>query len=188
MKVVTLMGGARRKGNTAAVAGRVNEELESLGHEVETIYLQGKDIRGCLACGKCKDGAVTTDCVQQDDAIEILEKMVRAELVLFASPLYFWGVAGPLKTLIDRTYSFYVNYHKPDHASLVEGQRQAILVTGGGPYENNVEATFTAFGRLQGPHKALNVGEMYVGRCSSPDNLSNETMEDAVAFAQKITA
>ncbi len=187
MKVLTLMGGARRKGNTAAVTAKVIEELNSLGHEVEVEYLQGKDIRGCLACMKCKDDMENVGCIQKDDAIGLLEKMVDAELVLFTSPLYFWGVAGPLKTFIDRTFSLYVNYHKPDHASLVEGQRQALLVIGGGPYENNVEATFTAFGRLQNPHMAINGGEMYVGGCSTPDNLDEVTMENAVAFARKIS-
>lgn len=187
MKVLTLMGGARKKGNTAAVTARVVEELEALGHDVEIEYLQNKEIKGCLACMKCKDDADMVGCVQKDDALGLLEKMAAANLVLFTSPLYFWGLAGPLKTFIDRTFSLYVNYHKPDHASLVEGQRQALLVTGGGPYENNVEATFTAFGRLQNPHKAVNAGEMYVGGCSTPDKLEAITMENAVSFARKIS-
>lgn len=188
MRVLTLMGGARKAGNTATVTNKVIEELESKGHEVEKIYLQTKNIRGCLACGKCKEGIETVGCVQQDDAIEILEKMAEAELVLFTSPLYFWGVSGPLKTLIDRTFSFYVNYHKPDHGSMVEGQRQALLITGGSTYDNNAEAAFTAFGRLQSPHKAVNAGEFYVGSCSTPDKLSEDTFAEAVKFANKIVS
>lgn len=188
MKVLMLMGGARKTGNTATVAGWVADELQVLGHNVETVFLQNKDIKGCLACGKCKEDLENVACIQKDDANEILDQMVQADLVLFTSPLYFWGVAGPLKTLIDRTFSFYVDYHQPSHASLVDGQRQAMLVTGGGPYENNVEASFTAFGRLQNPHRAVNAGELYIGRCSLPENLPPEVKEQAVEFARKIVA
>ena len=187
MKILVLMGGARRKGNTVAVTSWVIEELQKLDHDIEQVYLQQLDIKGCLACMKCKDDAASIGCVQNDDAIAILEKMAEAELVLFTSPLYFWGLAGPLKTLIDRTYSLYVNYHKPDHASLVEGQRQALLVTGAGPYLNNAEATFTAFARLQRPHMSINAGEMYVGACTTPEQLPEQTKNEAVAFARKIS-
>lgn len=186
MKVLTLQGSARKKGNTAKVLGWVEAELSSMGHEVESVYLHDRDIKGCLACGKCKEKPGEVGCIQKDDALGILQSMVEADLVVFASPLYFWGLAGPLKTLIDRTYSFYIDYHQPTHASLVEGQRQALLVTGGGPFESNAEPVFTAFGRLQNPHKAVKAGELYIGRCGVPDNMEKSVKEQAVAFARDI--
>lgn len=186
MKIIVLYGGARKKGNTATAAGWVEEELSSMGHEVEAIYLCEKEIKPCLACGKCKESLDRVGCIQKDDAAEILDTMVKADAVLLTSPLYFWGVAGPLKTFIDRTFSLYTDYHQPSHASLVEGQRQALLVTGGGFYENNAEPTFTAFGRLQGPHKAVNVGELFLPKCSTPDNFDDATREQVIAFARGI--
>ena len=186
MKVLTLQGGARKKGNTATILGWIEAELINLGHEVESVRLQNKDIKGCLACGKCKQKPEEVGCIQKDDALDILQAMVEADLVVFTSPLYFWGLAGPLKTLIDRTYSLYIDYHQPTHASLVEGQRQALLVTGGGPYENNAEPVSTAFERLQKPHKAIKAGELYIGRCSAPENLENSVKEQAVDFARQI--
>lgn len=186
MKIVALQGSPRKKGNTAKVISWVEEELLSLGHEFESIYLNGKNIKGCLACGKCKESRDSIGCIQKDDAPEILEKMVQADLVIFASPLYFWGVTAQLKTIIDRTYSLYVDYHQPGHASLVAGKRQALLVTGGGPFENNAEAAFTAFGRLQKPHMTINAGELFVGPCSTPDAMGDSIKEQAVAFAHKI--
>lgn len=188
MKVLTLQGGARKKGNTATALGWVETELKEMGHEVDSIYLHSKNIKGCLACGKCKDDADNIACIQKDDAIEILEKMVQADLVLFTSPLYFWGVTGPLKTLIDRTYSLYVNLHKPDHKSLVKGQRQALLVTGAGPYDNNADLVFVAFDRLGRAHLSVNTGELFLDACTSPDNMGADVKEKLVAFAQKIVA
>ena len=186
MKVIALQGSPRKKGNTARVLEWVKEELISSGHEFESIYLNSKNIHGCLACGKCKDLPDEIGCVQKDDAIEILEKMVKANLVIFASPLYFWGVTAQLKAIIDRTYSLYVNYHQPDHASLVQGQRQALLSTGGGPYENNAEPVFTAFRRLQNPHKAVNAGELFIGKCTTPEDMDDDVKTRAVEFAKKI--
>ncbi len=186
MKILMLHGGARKKGNTATAAGWMEEEFISAGHEVESISLFDKDINGCLACAKCKDIPDKVGCIQKDDAAEILDKMVAADLVVFTSPLYFWGLAGPLKTFIDRTYSLYIDYHKPTHTSLVEGQRQALLVTGAGPYENNAEPVFTAFNRLQSPHKAVKAGELYLGRCTTPDNFDAATREQVLDFAREI--
>jgi multimeric flavodoxin WrbA len=187
MKIIALQGSPRKKGNTAKVLSWVEETLVGLGHDVESIFLNSKTLKGCLACGKCKEKPDTVGCIQKDDIPEILVKMTKAELVIFASPLYFWGVSAQLKTVIDRTYSLYVDYHQPGHASLVDGQRQALLVTGAGPYENNAEAAFTAFGRIQSPHKAVNAGELFIGSCSTPDKLDDSIKDKAVAFAQKIT-
>ncbi|SDP36601.1 flavodoxin family protein [Desulforhopalus singaporensis] len=186
MKVLTLQGGARKNGNTATVLGWIEEELKRLGHEITSLTLHDKDIRGCLACTKCKKTTDAVGCVQLDDAPAILDDMVKADLVLFTSPLYFWGLAGPLKTFIDRTYSLYTNYHQPDHDSLVKGQRQGLLVTGAGPFENNAEPVFTAFGRMQKPHMAVNAGELYIGSCSTPDKLTEENRKQAIDFARSL--
>jgi len=62
-----------------------------------------------------------------------------------------------------------------------------MLATGGGPFENNAEPTFTAFGRLQKPHMAVNAGELYIGSCTTPENMDSGIREKAVAFARKIT-
>ncbi len=186
MKIIALQGSPRKKGNTAKVLGLVQDEVESSGNEFESIYLTSKKINGCLACAKCKDFPDSIGCVQKDDGIEILEKMVKADLVIFTSPLYFWGVTAQLKAIIDRTYSLYTMYHQPNHTSLVDGQRQALLATGGGPYENNAEPVFTAFRRLQNPHKAVNAGELYIGKCTTPDDMDDSIKAQAIEFAKKI--
>ncbi|NOX33790.1 MAG: flavodoxin family protein [Deltaproteobacteria bacterium] len=188
MKITILQGSARKKGNTARVAGWVEEELAAQGHEVDLVYLNSHNLNGCLGCAKCKEKPDTIGCVQKDDISEILEKMVNSKLVIFASPLYFWGVTSQIKTVIDRTYSLYTNYHQPGHASLIAGQRQALLVTGAGPYENNAEGVFTAFKRMQNPHMAVNAGELYIGLCTTPDNLDESAQHKAVEFAKEIVS
>jgi len=185
MKIIGLQGSARKKGNTAKALCWVEEELTGLDHEMETIYLTAKNLKGCLGCAACKKTSEKVGCVQKDDIPEILEKMVNADAVIFASPLYFWGVTAQLKAVIDRTYSLYTGYHQPDHASLVADQRQALLMTGAGPWDNNAEAAFTAFSRIKNPHKSLHPGDLFLGGCTTPDQMDDTVKNKVITFAQK---
>ncbi len=188
MRVTILQGSARKKGNTAKVLSWVEEELTGMGHEVDSIYLHSKNLKGCMGCGKCKKHTDTIGCVQKDDVLDILENMINSQLVIFSAPLYFWGVSAQLKAVIDRTYSLYTNANEPNHASLVDGQRQALIVTGAGAYEDNAEGMVTAFGRMQKYHKAINAGELFIGSCTTPDALGDSVQQQAVEFARKIVS
>lgn len=184
MKIITLLGSARKTGNTATVLAWVEEELDSQGHTFERIYLNDKTIGGCLGCGKCKEKTDCIGCVQQDDAIGIMEKMIHADAVLFSSPVYFWGFTAQIKRLIDRNYALVTNYHQPDHASLMQGKRIGLLVTGGGPYENNAEGMFTAFDRFAGFLLADKADPLFVGGCTVPAELPESVRDKAVKLAR----
>jgi multimeric flavodoxin WrbA len=186
MQITTLLGSAKKKGNTATVLGWVEEELQSMGHDVERIYLNNKSIRGCLGCAKCRENPDEIACVQNDDAIDIMEQMISSEVILYASPIYFWGFSAQIKALIDRGYSLVTNYHKPGHTSLMEGKRIGLLVTGGGAYKENAEGMFTAFDRMVGFFLAKKSGELYVGECSEPAALSEEVRSKALKLARSL--
>ena len=186
LKIITLLGSARKKGNTATVLGWVEEELRSLGHDVERIYLNNKSMGGCQGCAKCRENPDEIACIQNDDAIAIMKQMISSEALLFASPIYFWGFSSQIKTLIDRGYSLVTNYHKPGHTSLLEGKRIGLLVTGGGAYKENAEAMFTAFDRIVDFFLARKSGELYVGECSVPAALSEEVKKKAQKLARSM--
>jgi multimeric flavodoxin WrbA len=186
MQITTLLGSAKKKGNTATVLGWVEEELKAAGHDVERIYLNNKSIGGCLGCAKCRENPAEIACVQNDDAIDIMEQMIASEAVLFATPIYFWGFPAQIKTLIDRGYSLVSNYHKPGHTSLLEGKRLGLLVTGADPYEENAEGMFTTFDRLVDYYLARKSGELYVGECSVPAELPDEIKDNASKLARSL--
>ena len=140
-----------------------------------------------MGCKTCKETPDAVGWAQKDDVPEILEKMTGAEAVLFSSPLYFWGLNAQLKAIIDRTYSLYTNANLPDHKSLVEGQRQALLVTGAASWDDNAEGAFTAFARMQKYHKAVFAGELYIGECTTPDEMDQSVRDRAIEFARKLT-
>ena len=180
MQITTLLGSARKKGNTATVLGLVEEELKSLGHNLERIYLNNKTIGGCLGCNKCLENPDEIACVQKDDAIDIMEQMIASEVILYAAPIYFWGFPGPIKALIDRGYSLVTNYHKPGWTSLLEGKRMGLLVTGEVSYEQNAEGMFTAFDRIVDYYQAQKAGELYIGGCSVVGYALPEGIKDKV--------
>ena len=186
MQITTLLGSARKKGNTATVLGWVEDELKSLGHEVERIYLSNKSIGGCLGCDKCGENSAEIACVQKDDAIDIMEKMIASEAILYASPIYFWGFTAQIKALIDRGYSLVTNYHKPGWTSLLEGKRIGLLVTGADPYEENAEGMFTTFDRVVDYYLAKKSGELYVGECSVPAELPEKVKNNALKLARSL--
>ena len=186
MRITTLLGSAKKKGNTATVMGWVEEELQAAGHTVERVYLHNKAINGCMGCAKCRDYPEKIACVQKDDAINILEQMIASDGVLFASPIYFWGFSAQIKALIDRGYALVTNYHKPNQTSLMKGRRVGLLVTGADEYENNAEAMFTAFDRIVGFLMAEKVGELYVGNCNTPADLSDGVREKAKDLARSL--
>ena len=71
------------------------------GHRAEKIFLADKTIHYCTGCGACANA--TRPCVQKDDVAEILEKMVEADVIVLATPVYFYTMCAQLKTLIDRS-------------------------------------------------------------------------------------
>lgn len=186
MQITSLLGSAKKKGNTATVLGWVENELQSLGHDVERIYLNNKSIGGCLGCAKCRENPAEIACVQKDDAIDIMEQMISSDVILFASPIYFWSFSAQIKALIDRGYSLVTNYHKPGHTSLLKGKRIGLLVTGADAYEDNAEGMFIAFDRIVDFFLAQKTGELYVGECSVPADLSEEVKEKALELARSL--
>ena len=186
MQITTLLGSAKKKGNTATVLGWAEEELKSLEHNVERIYLNNKSIGGCLGCAKCREYPDEIACVQKDDAIAIMEQMISSDAVLFASPIYFWGFSAQIKALIDRGYSLVTNFHKPGHTSLMSGKRIGLLITGADAYEDNAEGIFTAFDRIVDFMLARKTGELYVGECTVPSELPEEVKYQAIELARSL--
>lgn len=101
-QVVILAGSPRKGGNSDALCEQFRKGCEEAGHSVTKIYLQDKQIHFCKACYACRKTGI---CVQQDDVFDILQAMCRADVIVLATPVYFYSMAGQVKTLIDRCLS-----------------------------------------------------------------------------------
>ncbi|MBN1772038.1 MAG: flavodoxin family protein [Deltaproteobacteria bacterium] len=102
MKVVAFNGSPRREGNTFLLLRTVLEEVEKAGATTEVVQLAGRNLRGCTACGKCKQNKDRRCSVTQDDLNACLEKMLAADAILLGSPVYFTDLTPSMKALIDR--------------------------------------------------------------------------------------
>ncbi|MBN2087976.1 flavodoxin family protein [candidate division KSB1 bacterium] len=103
MKVIAFNGSARHDGNTAILIKHVFSELEKANIETELVQLGGKILRGCTACTQCYRLKNHRCSVTTDDLNLHLEKMIAADGIILASPVYFTDVTAEMKALIDRT-------------------------------------------------------------------------------------
>ena len=104
MDILILNGSPRSRGNTAAMVAAFREGAQGKGHKVTVINVCKKQIAGCLGCEYChtKGNGV---CKQKDDMQEVYTALETAEMLVLASPIYFFGMTGQLDCAIHRTYA-----------------------------------------------------------------------------------
>ena len=104
-KVLIISASPRKNGNSETLCDEFLKGAVEAGHDVEKVSLANKKIGFCTGCYACTKLGI---CVQDDDVQDILDKLVKAEVVLIATPVYFYTMNGQLKTLIDRTVPLYM--------------------------------------------------------------------------------
>ena len=111
-KTVVISTSLRAGSNSDMLAEKFAEGAKASGHDVEKISLRGKDIKFCVGCLSCqKTGA----CVFHDDVPAIMEKVLNADVVCWATPIYYYEMSGQMKTLLDRANALYgTDYHFRD--------------------------------------------------------------------------
>lgn len=115
-KVLVLSASFRKHGNSDMLCDRFIQGAREAGNEVEKIYVSDMRIGYCRGCGVCNR---THKCVQNDDMAAVLDKMVAADVIVMATPVYFYSMNGQLKTLIDRTVPRYEEIRGKDFYYIV---------------------------------------------------------------------
>ena len=103
-KIVILNGSPHVEGNTAVLIDAFSKGAESAGNTVTSFFLDGMNINGCKGCRKGK-GMVQSPCEQKDDMDKIYPAYIEADVVVLASPLYYWNLSGQLRTAFDRLFA-----------------------------------------------------------------------------------
>lgn len=109
--VLIISASPRKNGNSDILCDRFAEGAAESGHKVEKIFLAAENIGYCRGCGVCNS---THKCVQKDDMAEILDKMAAADVIVLATPVYFYTMDGQMKTFIDRTVPRYTEITDKD--------------------------------------------------------------------------
>lgn len=155
-KVLILSGSPRKNGNSDILCDEFARGAAEAGHEVEKIRIAEKKIGYCHACYACRGTGI---CAIKDDMAEIMQKMIDCDVMVLASPVYFYSIDAQLKAVIDRSVArwtevkdkeFYYIVTAADgekeaadttiacfrgYADCVEGAKEMGIVYGMGTYE-----------------------------------------------------
>lgn len=98
--ILILSSSPRRGGNSDTLCDEFMRGALENGHHVEKIFLRDKTIHPCLGCSVCSQ--YKKPCPQKDDAAEIIDKMLAADVIVMGTPVYFYAMSAQMKTMIDR--------------------------------------------------------------------------------------
>ena len=103
-KVLVLLGSPRKKGNSAILAGEMAKGAESLGAQVETLYIHGMDINPCRSCYACQQKD-SKGCAVDDDMQSVYPKLIGADAWIISSPVYWFTMSAQTKLWMDRCFA-----------------------------------------------------------------------------------
>lgn len=102
--ILVISGSPRKNGNTEMLAKAFVDGAILAGNHVKILSVIGKHIGGCLGCNACRRNS-DNKCVLNDDMIECYNIMAKADVIVFATPIYFYGASSQLKAMIDRLHN-----------------------------------------------------------------------------------
>ena len=127
--ILILSASPRRGGNSDMLCDEFMKGALKAGHKVEKVALREKSLHPCLGCEGCLNTHV---CVQKDDMAALLDKLVEADVIVMATPVYFYTMCAQMKTVIDRTLPRYTDISGKEFyfiATAADGNRAALART-----------------------------------------------------------
>jgi multimeric flavodoxin WrbA len=122
-KVMIAVGSPRKRGNSSTLAAQVAAGAKAGGAQVETYFLHGMNIKPCTACGGCRK-KTHVDCVIKDDMQRLYPKLRSADVIVVASPIYWFTFSAQTKLFIDRWYGL-----GDDKGYALAGKKFAVLLS-----------------------------------------------------------
>lgn len=184
MKILVVEGSPRKNGNSSTLALAIAEAAARRGHEIASWRLYDSNFRGCLACGAC-DEPLDTHCAMRDEFTARAPEIVAADLIVFATPVYFGQVSGPMKLFIDRWCAFFDREFRVRHVS---GKRYMVVTASNAPADKFASVAdyfrtwFTDF------FKMTHVGQIVAGDLGPADAARSrpELLELAARLGESI--
>jgi multimeric flavodoxin WrbA len=183
MKIISLLGSPRLNGNSAMMARRFCETAKKHGAEVTTYVLNDLQYRGCQGCFLCK--TKLDRCALKDDLTGVLDAIREADVVVLASPVYFWDISSQMKTFIDRTFSYLVPdfITNPVKSRLPVGKKLVFILAQNNPDPNSFADIFQKFDYF---FKAYGFTESYLIRAFGVGEAGEvENRQDVMRLAEE---
>ena len=168
---ITVLNGSPRKGNTAAMAAAFAEGAQAAGHEVEVIQVGRLKINGCLGCEYCH-GKGEGKCIQKDDMEKVMPAYLESDMIVFASPIYYFDVTAQLSAATQRVYAI----GKPAKAT-----KAALLLSSASP--NPYEGAIATYRTMVG---YMGLEDTGIITAAGDENGSEAKLEEIRAFAKAL--
>lgn len=168
---IAILNGSPRKGSTAAMCEAFADGAREAGHEVEVLHVGKMKIAGCLGCEYCHtkgEGA----CIQKDDMAKVMPAYLEADMIVYASPIYYFAMTAQLMAAMQRVYAI----GKPSKAS-----KAALLLSSASPnpYEGSITTYKTAVGYM-------GMEDMGIITAAGEENGSEAKLAEVRAFARAL--
>lgn len=183
VKTMIMMGSPRKNGNTAVLTQQVAEGIRSRGGEFDIFYLHDMKINPCDACDICQS-AFEENCIVVDDMTQLYPKLRSTDVLVIASPVYWFTMSAQTKLFMDRCYAL----GSPEGYALA-GKKVGILLTYGDadPFNSGAVNALRTFQDAYGYIGAEIVGMVY-GSASDPGEIrgNRAIMDDALELGKKL--
>lgn len=175
--ILIISSSLRLNSNSEALANEFARGAVDAGHNVEFVLLRGKDIRFCRGCLACQ---ATQQCVINDDSRQIVARMHDADIIVYATPIYYYEMSGQLKTLLDRANPLYTSDYR---------FRDIYVLTSAAEDEEDVPSRAVAgiTGWIDCFENARLAGSVFAGGVSGPGEMTNHpAMQQAYTLGNSI--
>ncbi|MBQ1706051.1 MAG: flavodoxin family protein [Clostridia bacterium] len=167
---IAILNGSPRKENTAAMAEAFRQGAEAAGHEVEVLQVGKMKINGCLACEYCH-GKGASKCIQKDDLEKLMPAYLESDMIVFASPIYYFAPTAQLEAAWQRVYCI----GKPAKAT-----KAALLLSSASGFYDAAIAQYKGFTAYTG------LQDMGVCTATGEENKSEAKLAEIRTFAEKL--
>ena len=168
---ITILNGSPRKQNTAAMAEAFAEGARAAGHEVEILEVGKMKIAGCLGCEYCHTKG-EGKCIQKDDMEKVIPAYLESDMLVFASPIYYFAMTAQMHAAIQRVYCI----EKPAKA-----KKAALLLSSGSPnvYDGPI-------GTYRNMLAYMGIEDVGVFTAAGAENQSEEVLSKVRDFAKAL--
>jgi len=180
-RILGVIGSPRKNGNTHILVSRILDGAEKMGATTETLFLNDLNIRECDGCHICWKGK---QCSKKDDMHQVYPKIIKSDVIIFGTPVYWYGPTALMKCFIDR----FVYFNCPKNRAKIRGKAAVIAV----PFEENNPQTaslLVKFFEKTLRYLEMNlIGKILVPGVSRRGDISRkeDRLEDAFKLGRKL--
>ncbi|MCX8021532.1 MAG: flavodoxin family protein [Syntrophorhabdaceae bacterium] len=179
MNAIILFGSPRKDGNTFRLVDALSQSLKEKGIDVRMVYLNDLNIRPCQGCLACLPEGI---CRINDDMKDIRKYIFESDLIIYASPVYWYGPSGQLKLAIDRSIAFF----DKDYNSRVKGKKAITVMCCADEDADTFTPSIEMFKRTFNLLGITYIGGVEAPSCTDKGTIRDEFLEKAKKLAEMV--